>query len=62
MSFPDKYNPADAQDILRYAKWLLGKSFYDVLAADVNEVISPKPHLSKLQKLTIAAKAYFAKV
>ncbi len=43
MSFPDKYNPADAQDILRYAKWLLGKSFYDVLAADVNEVISPKP-------------------
>ncbi len=34
MNFPEKYNPADAQDILRYAKWLIGKTFYDVLEAD----------------------------
>lgn len=37
MSFPQMYNPADAQDILRYAKWLIGKTFYDVLETDLSE-------------------------
>lgn len=37
MNFPKEYNPADAQDILRYAKWLIGKTFYDVLKTDLRE-------------------------
>ena len=40
MSFPEKYNPSDAQDILRYAKWLIGKTFYDVLHTDARESVS----------------------
>lgn len=40
MSFPETYNPSDAQDILRYAKWLIGKSFYDVLNTDINDAAS----------------------
>ena len=37
MTFPEKYNPADAVDILRYAKWLIGRTFYDVLEVDYKE-------------------------
>lgn len=37
MNFPKEYNSADAQDILRYAKWLIGKTFYDVLETDLRE-------------------------
>lgn len=37
MAFPKKYNPADARDILRYAKWLIGKTFYEVLETDLRE-------------------------
>ena len=40
MPFPKKYDPSDSQDILRYAKWLIGKSFYDVLATDFSEAAS----------------------
>ena len=40
MSFPEPYNPESAQDILRYARWLIGKTFYDVLETDLRE---PKP-------------------
>lgn len=40
MIFPTDYNPADAQDILRYAKWLIGKTFYDVLETDLREARS----------------------
>lgn len=35
MTFPNDYNPTDARDILRYAKWLIGKTFYDVLETDL---------------------------
>ncbi len=38
MTFPKDYNPTDARDILRYAKWLIGKTFYDVLETDLQEV------------------------
>ena len=34
MVFPKLFDPADAQDILRYSKWLIGKTFYDILEAD----------------------------
>ncbi len=34
MPFPSKYNPTSAKDILRYAKWLIDKTFYDVLKED----------------------------
>ena len=34
MSFPVAYNPASAEDILRYAKWLINKSFEDILTED----------------------------
>ncbi len=34
MSFPATYNPASAEDILRYAKWLINKSFMDILIED----------------------------
>ena len=37
MTFPKDYNPTDARDILRYAKWLIGKTFYDVLETDLQE-------------------------
>lgn len=37
MIFPKTYNPLDAEDILRYAKWLIGRTFYDVLEADYKE-------------------------
>lgn len=37
MTFPKEYNPSDAQDILRYAKWLIGKTFYDVLETDLRK-------------------------
>ena len=40
MPFPKKYDSSDPQDILRYAKWLIGKSFYDVLATDFSEAAS----------------------
>ena len=40
MPFPKKYDSSDSQDILRYAKWLIGKSFYDVLATDFSEAAS----------------------
>ena len=36
MAFPQKYDPTDAADILRYAKWLIGKTFYDVLKEDLS--------------------------
>ena len=36
MAFPQKYDPTDAADILRYAKWLIGKTFYDVLKEDLD--------------------------
>lgn len=35
MGFPKDYNRKDAQDILRYAKWLIGKTFNDVLEEDL---------------------------
>ena len=35
MTFPKGYNPTDARDILRYAKWLIDKTFYDVLETDL---------------------------
>lgn len=35
MAFPKEYNPSDAKDILRYAKMLIGKTFYDVLKEDI---------------------------
>ena len=35
--------------------------YFDVMKNRGWEVISPKPHLSKLQKLSIAARAYFAR-
>lgn len=35
MKFPEDYNAADAQDILRYAQWLKGKTFMDVLRTDI---------------------------
>ena len=38
------------------------RKYFEIMDERGWEVISPKPHLSKLQKLTIAAKAYFAKV
>lgn len=34
MKFPPDYNASDAKDILRYAKWLRGKTFMDVLKTD----------------------------
>lgn len=37
MPLPAIYNPADAKDILRYAKLLIGRTFYDVLEADIQE-------------------------
>lgn len=37
MPFPSTYNKKDANDILRYAKWLIGKTFYDVLDEDMRE-------------------------
>lgn len=37
MPFPEPYNPKSARDILRYAKWLIGKTFYDVLKTDIKE-------------------------
>lgn len=37
MPFPEKYNPEDANDILRYAKWLVGKTFYDVIEEDLKQ-------------------------
>lgn len=37
MPFPKAYNPNDAEDILRYAQWLIGKTFYDVLEMDLQE-------------------------
>lgn len=36
MDFPKEYNPADAKDILRYAQWLNGKTFMDVLRTDLS--------------------------
>ena len=39
MSFPSAYNPESAKDILRYAQWLIGKSFWDILNEDFG--ISP---------------------
>lgn len=38
------------------------RKYFEIMDERGWEVISPKPHLSKLQKLTIAAKAYFEKV
>lgn len=38
MNFPKEYNPTDAQDILRYARWLVGKTFKDVLETDLSEL------------------------
>lgn len=35
MVFQKEYNPSDAKDILRYAKMLIGKTFYDVLKEDI---------------------------
>lgn len=46
MNFPKKYDPADAQDILRYAKWLIGKTFYNVLETDLHEA-KPQSHVSE---------------
>lgn len=37
MAFHQKYDPTDAADILRYAKLLIGKTFYDVLKEDLCE-------------------------
>lgn len=37
MSFPPSYNPESAEDILRYAQWLIGKSFWDILKEDYKE-------------------------
>lgn len=43
MSFPATYNPASAEDILRYAKWLINKSFMDILVEDtVPETRTPR--------------------
>lgn len=43
MAFPEKYNPSDPIDILRYAKWLIGKTFYDVLIDDIQQAADDKP-------------------
>ena len=43
MSFPSAYNPASAKDILRYAKWLIGKSFSDILEEDIKEFTVESP-------------------
>lgn len=37
------------------------RKYFDIMKIRGWEVISPKPHLSKLQKLSIAARAYFAR-
>jgi DNA mismatch repair protein MutH len=37
MPFPSTYNKKNANDILRYAKWLIGKTFYNVLEEDMME-------------------------
>ena len=42
MTFPKEYNPKDARDILRYAKWLIGKTFYDVLETDLFRIKQEK--------------------
>ena len=41
MSFPAAYNPASAEDILRYAKWLINKSFMDILVEDTMHDATP---------------------
>lgn len=35
MAFPEKYDVFDKYDILRYAKWLIGKTFYEILEEDL---------------------------
>lgn len=40
MAFPTAYNPASVTDIFRYSKWLIGKSFSDILNEDLFESAS----------------------